>query len=96
VTQSEASDDVEAAEYFVYPALVGTSPPSPPVMMLPQPANPKLALSHDDMAAQMCIRQSAMPHAGVGLHTACAFSAGEAVICMRRPRHVRSWKDAEA
>ena len=96
VTEDETSDTEEPAQYHVYPALVVSSPSSDSAMMSPQHYHPRLVRSHDDLAAQMCIRPSSMPHAGVGLHTACAFSAGEAVICMRRSRHVRSWKDAEA
>ena len=58
--------------------------------------HPRLLQTHDGLAAETYIHQSAIPHAGVGLHTRRAFNVGEPVVCMRRPMHVRSWKDADA
>ena len=58
--------------------------------------HPRLLQTHDSLAAETYIHQSTIPHAGVGLHTRRAFNVGEPVVCMRRPTHVRSWKDADA
>jgi len=58
--------------------------------------HPRLLQTHDGLAADTYIHQSALPHAGVGLHARRAFAVGEPVACMRKPIHVRSWKDADA
>ena len=58
--------------------------------------HPRLFQTHDGLAADTYIHQSALPHAGVGLHARRAFAVGEPVACMRKPIHVRSWKDADA
>ena len=58
--------------------------------------HPRLLQTHDGLAADVYIHHSAIPHAGVGLHTRRKFNVGEPIVCMRRPMHVRSWKDADA
>ena len=55
-----------------------------------------LPADHEFYARGVFVAMSAMPHAGLGLHAGNSFAGGEVIMCMARPTHVRSARDARA
>ena len=82
-------------EPAAYPALPSVQCGRPTADSASTP-HPLLPADHEFYARGVFVAVSAMPHAGLGLHAGHSFEEGEVVMCMARPTHVRSARDARA